>query len=188
MSADGPLINKYSVFRNDAQDKPGLKHADCELFVLDVTHDPYAVPALARYIEVCSETHPVLALDLRKMIDRARQKEWARIQDEVDKPLCQVFSAGQDGKQGNPIGWIFWCPGCGEHHGFTSKYTVMGLEDGATATTAVFVNSEQQPGVPRLCHAFIANGALIFLPNCTHALAGQTVPLMTERAWKQELQ
>ena len=31
--------------------------------------------------------------------------------------------------------------------------------------------------VPFVCHSFVVNGQIQFLPDCTHALAGQTVPI-----------
>ncbi|MCZ4340562.1 hypothetical protein O4H52_03015 [Sphingomonadaceae bacterium G21617-S1] len=30
---------------------------------------------------------------------------------------------------------------------------------------------------PAVCHSFVRNGQIEFLSDCTHALAGQTVPL-----------
>lgn len=31
--------------------------------------------------------------------------------------------------------------------------------------------------VPEVCHSFIRDGQIQFLPDCTHALSGKTVPL-----------
>jgi len=36
----------------------------CRYFVLDLEHDPFAVPALKAYAEACRGTHPGLAHDL----------------------------------------------------------------------------------------------------------------------------
>ncbi len=44
---------------------PEQKHTNCELFVLDIDHDPFAIRALATYIEACKEEYPKLADDLR---------------------------------------------------------------------------------------------------------------------------
>lgn len=58
------IYNKYAVARNDGTSAPGKKHEACEYFVLDMTHDPYARPAILAYAEACRKTHPVLAADL----------------------------------------------------------------------------------------------------------------------------
>lgn len=60
------LFKKFDIQRDDGQDLPGGKHYGCEYFVLDLTHDPYALPALAAYAEACSGTHPYLAKDLQE--------------------------------------------------------------------------------------------------------------------------
>lgn len=56
-----PLYNKFQVRRTDGRDAPGEKHDDCTYFVLDLTHDPFAVPAIRAYAEACRESHPGLA-------------------------------------------------------------------------------------------------------------------------------
>ena len=55
---------KFSVARQDHMDQPGEKHHGCRYFVLDLTHDPHAVPALRAYAESCAVTRPVLSPDL----------------------------------------------------------------------------------------------------------------------------
>ena len=73
MGKDGPVYDKFTVTRTDGKDGPGDKHDGCDYFVLDVTHDPYALPALSRYATVCRGTHPKLADNLKRWI-RAREK------------------------------------------------------------------------------------------------------------------
>lgn len=58
------LYSKYYVQRTDGSSLPGGRHENCFFFVLDPTHDPFAMPALRAYIEACKATHPKLALDL----------------------------------------------------------------------------------------------------------------------------
>lgn len=59
------VYNKYeNVRRTDQRDQPGEKHEGCAYFVLDITHDPHAVPALRAYAESCRRTHPQLAIDI----------------------------------------------------------------------------------------------------------------------------
>lgn len=92
----------------------------------------------------------------------------------------------------------FWCAGCGEAHainvvpdarpcwGFNGNY------DAPTFTPSVLVTGvrritddeharlmvgEKIEPTPRRCHSFVEGGKVRFLDDCTHALAGQTVPL-----------
>lgn len=59
------LYGKFDVTRMDNRDRPGHKHHGCEYFVLDLTHDKYAEPALRAYAASCQEDYPTLAQDLR---------------------------------------------------------------------------------------------------------------------------
>lgn len=58
------LIHKFSVTRTDGTDAPGGKHDGCDYFVLDLTHDPHALPAIRAYAESCRADYPALAADL----------------------------------------------------------------------------------------------------------------------------
>lgn len=58
------LYNKFSVARTDGSSSPGGKHDGCEYFVLDLTHDPFAVPALRAYAAACASEYPQLSDDL----------------------------------------------------------------------------------------------------------------------------
>lgn len=55
------LYKKYDITR--LNDEEG-KHDACEYFVLDLTHDKFAVPALRAYAEACRGEYPKLAEDL----------------------------------------------------------------------------------------------------------------------------
>lgn len=59
------LYRKFNVTRTDGSSAPGGKHEDCEYFVLDMTHDPFALPALTAYASACAVKYPPLAADLR---------------------------------------------------------------------------------------------------------------------------
>lgn len=76
MSTDGPLFNKFDVRRTDGSDGINGKHHPCAYFVLDLTHDPFAGPALAAYADACEATHPQLAADLRSR-RLGEHAEWA---------------------------------------------------------------------------------------------------------------
>ncbi|KKM87223.1 hypothetical protein LCGC14_1271110 [marine sediment metagenome] len=64
------LYAKYRpVERTDGRSAPGEKHHGCEYFVLDLTHDPHALPAIQAYANSCGADYPQLAVDI---LDRAR--------------------------------------------------------------------------------------------------------------------
>lgn len=60
------FYNKFTILREDGSDRPGDKHENCSYFVLDLTHDKYAWPALAAYENACIDEYPLLAADLRR--------------------------------------------------------------------------------------------------------------------------
>lgn len=59
------LYNKFQIRRTDGKSEPGQKHADCEYFVLDVTHDKHSHAALLAYADSCEAEFPLLARDIR---------------------------------------------------------------------------------------------------------------------------
>jgi hypothetical protein len=70
MSKDEGLHAKYEVRRTDGRDGPGGPHEECFLFILDVDHDPLAVPALRTYAEAARKAgYHALADDLLAYLD-----------------------------------------------------------------------------------------------------------------------
>lgn len=65
------LYRKYTVERADGSSKPGRKHAECEYFVIDLTHDKYASAAMYAYADACELEYPTLAKDLRRRAGQA---------------------------------------------------------------------------------------------------------------------
>jgi hypothetical protein len=63
------FYDKFNISRIYGRSMPGQKHAGCEYFVLDLTHDPHAIPAIQAYAESCKESHPLLARDLLAKVD-----------------------------------------------------------------------------------------------------------------------
>lgn len=63
------LYRKFNVSRTDGSTEPGGKHEDCRFFVLDIDHDPFAIPALRAYAEACGDKYPELANDLLEITD-----------------------------------------------------------------------------------------------------------------------
>jgi hypothetical protein len=81
--------------------------------------------------------------------------------------------------------FVFWCPGCHCGHGvWTSKPNHLGAQwifngDMVKPTFQPSLLLEAVGKSPR-CHSFITDGRIQFLPDCTHALAGQTVEMKPE--------
>jgi hypothetical protein len=65
---DVGLFHKFDVTRVDGESAPGKKHEGCDYFVLDITHDPFAIPALKAYAAACKDVYPVLAKDIKTEI------------------------------------------------------------------------------------------------------------------------
>lgn len=62
------VFRKYDVKRTDGSGDAGGKHEGCAYFVMDLEHDPFALPAMEAYAKACAKTHPALAEDLRRII------------------------------------------------------------------------------------------------------------------------
>ena len=72
------LYHKFNITRTDGKSELGEKHAGCDYFVLDLTHDPYALVALQAYAVAARGEYPLLAEDLaRKLVafDDAKRKD-----------------------------------------------------------------------------------------------------------------
>ncbi len=84
-------------------------------------------------------------------------------------------------------GFSHWCPGCEEMHniavsapnGSGARWTFDGNVDRPTFAPSVNISCVDPEGEfpPERCHYFLRGGMLQFLNDCTHKLAGQTVPL-----------
>ena len=97
--------------------------------------------------------------------------------------------------EGDLLTW--WCPGCHRTHAVTVNvpggWEWNGDLDRPTLTPSILVHSYrtfiddelQEPALTNernimmtpLCHSFMRAGRLEFLTDCTHELAGQTVPM-----------
>lgn len=66
-----PDDKKRGVYKKWAMKRlndPDGKHDDCFIFVLDIDHDPFAVPALNAYIDACEHEYGPLAFDLTNVL------------------------------------------------------------------------------------------------------------------------
>lgn len=74
---DRGLYGKFSrIERADGQSAPGGKHHNCQYFVLDLTHDQHAIPAILAYADSCeADGFAALAADLRALVLGLREGE-----------------------------------------------------------------------------------------------------------------
>jgi len=83
-------------------------------------------------------------------------------------------------EEGVPDGfeYRFWCPGCEDAHSFpVPRWEVTG--DYASPTVWPSLRFQ----TTTTCHLFLGDGKIDFLSGCSHALAGQTVPLPDPPEW-----
>ena len=109
--------------------------------------------------------------------------------------ILRPWSSGFNGRDGERL--CMWCPGCEEQHCIEVKdksqasWDFDGNLEAPTITPSIKrtavqwepsykfhrPNHKVEPGNETICHSFVRNGNWEFLPDCTHHLAGQTVPL-----------
>lgn len=91
-------------------------------------------------------------------------------------------------KDGKHYSWAFWCPGCEEAHQFkTPPWTFNRSMTKPTVRASILVRGGKGSvkGTNRRCHLYVTDGQIKFLTDCTHALKGQTVP-MVPMPWEDE--
>ena len=72
--------------------------------------------------------------------------------------------------------WMAKCPGCGNCHGFDSRWTFNGNVDNPTFFPSFLTWHEHgDPPQTHRCHSFLTDGHWVYLDDCTHALKGQRV-------------
>jgi hypothetical protein len=84
-----------------------------------------------------------------------------------------------------------WCPACKELHEIAverpfnngARWTFNGSYELPTFTPSMnirigpYPDGSKKAGKMDICHYFLREGQLIYLSDCTHALAGQTIPV-----------
>lgn len=79
---------------------------------------------------------------------------------------------------GDPkITHTFWCPACECGHYIGPGWTSDGNLDAPTISPSILVRSGNAEG-QTVCHMFVRAGMIEYLSDCTHALAGKTVPMV----------
>jgi len=67
------LYPKFHIIRTDGQSAPGEKHENDEYFVLNLSTDKHAIPAISAYAKSCEIEYPLLAADLRTIVHNGLQ-------------------------------------------------------------------------------------------------------------------
>lgn len=70
-------------------------------------------------------------------------------------------------------GYFHWCPACEGLHRLPDTWTF----DGNLERPSFQPSFHHRRGNGRVCHYVLTAGVLHFQADCTHALAGQSVPL-----------
>jgi hypothetical protein len=101
------------------------------------------------------------------------------VTDEPEGPA--LVERTTEGTPGDPS-WWWWCPGCKMPHRVTARWSVTGPLSKPTFAPSV-VHRWTPPEGEQVCHCFVREGRIEFLADCTHALAGQTVPMTPWAGW-----
>ena len=93
-----------------------------------------------------------------------------QIEEEVsDQPVVLPVS-------NDPHLFLFWCEGCGYMHHIDTRRWVFNYDmHKPTVSPSLLLHPGENH--PR-CHIFVKEGKIQYLADCTHALAGQTVPMV----------
>lgn len=108
--------------------------------------------------------------------------------------------AASDASKGTRL--YLWCPGCDDLHAVEvteapARWEWDGNLEAPTISPSIKVEGVQwdadspfhkplhhvAPGAPVCCHSFVKAGRWEFLGDCTHDLAGQTVPMVPLPDW-----
>jgi hypothetical protein len=77
------------------------------------------------------------------------------------------------------------CPGCETLHAPDDRWTFNNDLEKPTFTPSLLVKWKSKDG-EMTCHSFVTNGIIQFLPDSTHKLSGQSVPLPDIDEWLRE--
>lgn len=87
---------------------------------------------------------------------------------------------------------LIWCPGCKTYHQIVTRRMMMGSGpvwdwngDVEKPTISPSILTWRQFGGynEERCHSFVRDGVWEFLTDCTHELAGQSVPMQPGPNW-----
>lgn len=73
-------------------------------------------------------------------------------------------------------GLMHWCPACEEMHPLPDSWSFDGNLESPTFTPS-FKHGPTNAGSNNICHYVLTAGVLNYCGDCTHAMAGQSIPL-----------
>lgn len=82
---------------------------------------------------------------------------------------------GVDKPRGRVNSYTFYCPACETYHSLGAAAFKLSGDENSPSFTPDYNLSV--PGRPYRCHATIADGEIHYADDCSHALAGETVPM-----------
>ncbi len=86
------LYEKFRVLRTDGRSATGERHENCEYFVLDLTHDRHALPAIQAYADSCRGEYPQLAVDVLRRARMLAEERAPEVGDDKGRPYrCGAF-------------------------------------------------------------------------------------------------
>lgn len=89
------------------------------------------------------------------------------------------------GKDGETVGYMFWCPGCRATHAYAIKvyraegnpvWTFNGDVERPTFAPSLLYQTRRESGEVR-CHLYVTDGKIAYGGDCSHELAGKTVAI-----------
>ena len=95
----------------------------------------------------------------------------------IDLAVSSRKWRASDGTSG--VTHFVWCPACDSAHGPTSAWEYDGNAYSPTFSPSIRVTTHDG----QVCHSFLRAGVWQFLGDCTHALAGQSVPVVPVPDW-----
>ena len=81
------IYEKFIVHRTDGEHESCRKHDGCEYFVLDLSCDDHARPAIMAYARSCKADYPLLAADLLKKAHEIKSND-------DDRQECEAEAMG----------------------------------------------------------------------------------------------
>lgn len=105
------LYGKYQIRRVDGSTDKGKKHEKCDYFVLDVTHDPHAAPALFSYAASAkADGYEQLAADLYAKIQPYIKALDKRVAEDLLEEIeaMQPFEKMDDAQLRDAVSTLVW--------------------------------------------------------------------------------
>lgn len=89
-------------------------------------------------------------------------------------------------ENGVVVGYMFECPGCGEKHALYARphrapngesWDFNGDVEKPSFFPSLLTIIQRSDGKFKVCHLYVRDGKIQFLPDCTHSLAAQLVEI-----------